>query len=487
MSRNFGIDRIVCVCNATYCDGLPRNEPEVPKDGSCHWYISNKMGLRLSKSRIHFSSCRNSSTSVTLRLDRTKRYQTILGFGGAFTDSAGININRLSPATRDQLMRAYYDPKTGSRYTLGRIPIGGTDFSTRPYTYDDTPNDVSLRHFSLAPEDYKYKIPYAKKALQLNPQVKFFSAAWSAPVWMKTNNEINGFGVLKKEYYQVYANYILKFLNEYKQYGLNMWAVSTGNEPIDGFVPDQALNSMGWTPDAVANWVANNLGPTLAKSKFNRTLIMALDDQRFNLPWYISQEFQNREAKKYIAGTAVHWYADKVVPPTVLDQTHNMFPDKFLLMTEACEGSVESTKVSLGSWDRGENYILNIIEYMNHWSIGWVDWNIALDKTGGPNWINNFVDSPIIVDPDKDEFYKQPMYYALKHVSRFVDRGSVRISITDTDKVKSTAFLTPSNEVVIVLYNRNSFVTDVILNDIHKGTLCLKLSPLSMNTLKYKR
>lgn len=90
---------------------------------------------------------------------------------------------------------------------------------------------------------------------------------------------------------------------------------------------------------------------------------------------------------------------------------------------------------------------------MNHWSIGWLDWNIALDQSGGPNWIQNFVDSPIIVNPETDEFFKQPMYYALAHFSRFVDRNSIRTSITSTEDIKSAAFLTPSKEVVAVLYN----------------------------------
>lgn len=93
-------------------------------------------------------------------------------------------------------------------------------------------------------------------------------------------------------------------------------------------------------------------------------------------------------------------------------------------------------------------------KYLNNWAVGWVDWNLALDKNGGPNYINNNVDSPIIVNPEKDEFYKQPMYYAIAHFSRFIDRGSVRISITDTFTVKSAAFITPSNQVVVVLYNR---------------------------------
>ncbi|KOX77824.1 Glucosylceramidase [Melipona quadrifasciata] len=123
---------------------------------------------------------------------------------------------------------------------------------------------------------------------------------------------------------------------------------------------------------------------------------------------------------------------------------------------------------------------------MNHWGIGWVDWNLVLNKAGGPNWINNYVDAPIIVNPETDEFFKQPMYYALKHFSRFVERGSVRIDLNnDLSNVKSTAFVTPSNEVVVVLYNQNNKEEDVVLKDPNNGSVCLKLLPYSINTIIY--
>ncbi|XP_076179383.1 lysosomal acid glucosylceramidase-like [Ptiloglossa arizonensis] len=489
--RSFGIDRIVCVCNSTYCDGLPENQPEVPEDGSSYWYVSDKEGRRLVLSTVQFDTCQNSPAETVLNVDTAKKYQKIFGFGGAFTDSAGVNIKSLSQGAQDQLLRAYYHPKSGSKYTVGRIPIAGTDFSTRPYTYDDYHDDALLSYFSLAPEDHDYKIPYAQEAFKLNPDVKFISVAWSPPAWMKTSDKLNGAGgFLKKEYYQLYTNYIIKFLNEYKKNGLDVWAITTGNEPFNAFISDNKLTNMAWTPETMAEWVANNLGPTLAESPFNNTLIMALDDQRFNLPWYMEAVFDNEKAKQYIAGTATHWYADELVPAFVLDQTHTDFPDKFLMMTEACsrpDPDNSSTNVIMGSWDRGENYFLSIIEYMNHWYIGWMDWNIALNEEGGPTWINNNVDSPIIVNSSRDEFYKQPMYYALKHFSRFVDRDSVKVSITETETIKSTAFVTPSNEVVVVLYNRNASAKRVTINDPQKGTLCLELSPYSMNTLKYKQ
>ncbi|XP_043259521.1 lysosomal acid glucosylceramidase-like isoform X2 [Colletes gigas] len=487
VSRSFGLNHIVCVCNATYCDYTPDNDPKVPEDGSFYWYTTTKQGLRMSMVKGQFDPSKRLNFGTTLTIDTSKRYQTIHGFGGAFTDSAGINIKKLSPATQDQLIRAYYDPKLGSRYTLGRVPIGGSDFSTRPYTYDDYDNDTSLKHFALTKEDYDYKIPFMQKAFKLNPETDFFAAAWSPPKWMKTNDRINGFGFLKREYYDLYCNYLLKFLDEYKKNGLKMWAISTGNEPVNAYVPFDPLSTMGWTPATMSNWIADHLGPKLAASEHNDTKILALDDQRIELPWFIQKVFANKNAKKYVAGTAVHWYTDAFVSSMVLDLTHDQFPDKFILMTEACTGSglLDFPKVNLGAWDRGQQYILSIIDYINHWSIGWVDWNIALDKTGGPNWINNFVDAPIIVDPETDEFYKQPMYYALKHFSRFVDRGSVRISITDTLHIKSTAFVTPSNEVVVVLYNRSGIARNVTLMDLKKGSLRVELPPYSMNTITY--
>ncbi|XP_076762712.1 putative glucosylceramidase 2 [Xylocopa sonorina] len=483
--RHVGTDGIVCVCNATYCDTTPDADPKIPPDGKYYWYVSNKDGLRLDLRTGDFGSCNNSANDIVLNINTTKRYQTIFGFGGAFTDSAGFNIKKLSNATQNNLLRSYYD-KDGSRYTLGRIPIAGTDFSLRAYTYDDVENDNTLNYFSLAPEDYAYKIPYVRKAMALNPDVRFFSAAWSAPTWMKTVDSFRGtFDFLKPEYYQVYADYILRFLDEYKKNGIDIWAVSTGNEPINGYIIKPRINEMAWSPVTAAVWVADNLGPTLASSSHNNTQIIALDDQRIELPWTMQLMFRNEKARRYVNGIGVHIYTDSIAPPELLDLTHSDFPEKFILMTEASLGASDVRKVILGSWERGETYIKSILEYLNHWSIGWVDWNLALNEKGGPTWAANNIDSPIIVEPENDEFYKQPMYYAIKHVSRFVERGSVRLSITDNVDIKSGAFLTPSNEIVVVLHNSNVQPTTVSLQDQDKGTICLQLPARSINTVIY--
>ncbi|XP_393208.1 putative glucosylceramidase 4 [Apis mellifera] len=477
---------IACVCNATYCDGIPDNIPEVPTEGNSYWYVSNKQGLRMNVSEVKFDRCENFVADTTITVDSKKKYQKIIGFGGAFTDATGINIAKLSRATQEQLIRAYYDPKKGSRYTLGRIPIGSTDFSTRIYTYDDAPGDKLLKNFSLAPEDYNYKIPYVKLAVELNPEVLLFAAAWTAPLWMKQFD--NNITYLKEEHYETYVNYLIKFLDKYERNGVNIWGITPSNEPLLGFMIDNPNISMTWIPKTQANWIANYFGPILASSPFNKTLLLTYDDNRIKAIEYVKAAIEI--GGKYIAGIGIHWYKDSTYPATIIDRIHEKYPDKFILMTEASIFNPIwncSSKLKSEAWQRGEKYILSIIDYMNHWSVGWVDWNMVLDKTGGPTVVNNNLDAPIIVNPETDEFYKQPLYYAIKHVSRFVDRDSFRISIIDNNSINSTAFLTPSGETVVVLYNGATSTKHIILKDLQKDSkLCLELSPQSMNTLKYK-
>ena len=119
-----------------------------------------------------------------------------------------------------------------------------------------------------------------------------------------------------------------------------MWGISTGNEPSNNYLPFVKINNMGWTSETVGTWIANNLGPSLANSQHKETLILGLDDQRFALPWYIDQVFKNKIAEKFVSGIAVHWYWDSFIPASVLDMTHSHFPEKFMLITEACEGEL---------------------------------------------------------------------------------------------------------------------------------------------------
>ena len=159
--------------------------------------------------------------------------------------------------------------------------------------------------------------------------------------WVKVEllNFIIFSAYLLDEYYQTYANYIIKFLEEYKKNGLEIWAVSTGNEPVTPLIKFSRINKMYWSAKTASKWVLQNLGPTLEKSNSNDTIILMFDDQRLALPCYVMDfMLYNSDALDYIKGVAVHWYTDDFLPATALTVTHALIPDKFILITEACVG-----------------------------------------------------------------------------------------------------------------------------------------------------
>ncbi|CAG2170249.1 unnamed protein product, partial [Oppiella nova] len=365
--RDYGKGGTVCVCNTTHCDTF--DDIIKTSVGIITRYESSKSGKRFEKQTFKFSNesfYELQSGGKTVTINRNKKYQQIIGFGGAFTDAATINILSLKPELSQQIISDYYS-QNGLNYSIGRIPIAGSDFSTRLYTYDDINEDLELKNFSLADEDLKYKIPLIKRALSLKPHLKLFGSPWSAPAWMKDNHNLTGKGTLKGipggPYYKAWAQY---FINS---------------------------------------------------------------------------------SAKYVSGIAFHWYLNSLSPLMDLDKTHQQFPNVFLLSTEACEGSnpFVTDKVSLGNWDRAQAYAYDIITDLQHFTAGWVDWNLALDETGGPNWVKNFVDAPIIVNSSAQEYYKQPMYYSLAHFTKFLPSHSLRVHSDDTGAhiLETVVFETP--------------------------------------------
>jgi glucosylceramidase len=175
-------------------------------------YLSSEKGHRLERQNGKFGQTKTNNIEITV--NASTRYQTLLGFGGAFTDSTGINLKSLKPETAKLLIEQYYGDN-GIQYTIGRVPIASCDFSTRQYSYCDSPYDFELRNFSLAEDDHKYKIPYIVEAINLTKgQLKLFASPWSPPAWFKTSNRMAGPGSLKGpvngQYYQVYAKYLVR-------------------------------------------------------------------------------------------------------------------------------------------------------------------------------------------------------------------------------------------------------------------------------------
>ncbi len=122
---------------------------------------------------------------------------------------------------------------------------------------------------------------------------------------------------------------------------------------------------------------------------------------------------------------------------------------------------------------------------MNHYTTGWVDWNLALDLEGGPNWVNNFVDAPIIINATAYEFYKQPFFYALGHFSKFLLPDSVKVQLSESEKIdkfETTAFVRPDNATVVIALNMNDFAVELTIDDPNNGQVSRKVNPRSLQT-----
>uniref|UniRef100_F1L2Y4 Glucosylceramidase n=1 Tax=Ascaris suum TaxID=6253 RepID=F1L2Y4_ASCSU len=501
--RSYGNNdkNIVCVCNATYCDDFPELGELKPLTAVI--YQSSLSGKRFERSTASFKPCDEKLEGVRMvdvKVNGQVRYQSIIGFGGAFTDAAGINVNSLPSGAAEELLQSYFG-KHGLQYSVGRIPMASCDFSTHEYSYDDVPDDFALQHFNLTIEDNELKIPHIRRALRLaNGDLKLIASPWSAPAWMKTNGRMKGGGKLKGDedgpYHVTWANYFVRFLKAYNSQNIKLWGITVQNEPSSGSIPDYSFQTMFFNSESERNFVKNHLGPILKNSTVGRDVaLMIMDDQRYFLPHWADVVLADEEAEKYVSGIAVHWYGDySFVPAWLLSETHQRHPRKFILATEACNGKdIISHWPILGDWYRGDSYAHDIIMDLSNWVSGWIDWNICLDLQGGPNWVQNFVDSPVIVNATAGEFYKQPMFYVMGHFSKFIRPDSRRVGLTISNgsaMLEGVAITTPCRQRVLVLNNRDDHQAyELSIKDaaIDRMAIRLTLEPRTIATIVWNK
>ncbi|CAI4228154.1 unnamed protein product [Auanema sp. JU1783] len=366
-------------------------------------------------------------------------------------------------------------------YTLGRVPIGSTDFSTREYSYDDVADDFNLRHFALRADDYRYKIKFIKMAQKVSPnKIRLVASPWSSPAWMKTNQRMSGGGALRDDYrvHRAYANYFVRFFEEYDKEGVDFWGVTIENEPTAGAVPNYKWQSLFFTATTERDFVRDYLGPTMKSHLLTANIsIICLDDNRIWLPIWADIMFEDEKVEGYVDGIGVHWYGNGLYPAHLLTTTHQRHPNKFILATEACAGSSFPHGPILGDWYRAEQYAYDIITDLNNFVTGWMDWNLCLNMDGGPTWVKNYVDSPIIINSTANEFYKQPMFYAMGHFSKFIKPGSRRIlsKVQTTNKNLQITAAVNKGQRVLVILNQSDEEEEIFVEDAMKRNVHLNL------------
>jgi glucosylceramidase len=383
---------------------------------------------------------------ASVLVDLKPRFQTIQGFGGAFTEATATTFFKMSPPKQAEILRAYFDKDTGNGYTLCRTHINSCDFALGNYAYTEVEGDTELKHFSIE-RDRQALIPMIKEAIRVAGGVlTLFASPWSPPAWMKTNGQMNRGGKLKPEYRKAWARYYCRFIREYEREGIPIWGLSVQNEPE----AVQSWDSCIYTGEEERDFVRDYLGPTLHEEGLRELCLIIWDHNRDRMVERAKVVLDDPAAAQFVWGTGFHWYVGDNFEN--VQRVHDAFPDKHLIFTEGCqEGGPH-----IGEWPLGERYARSIIQDLNHWTVAWIDWNLILDERGGPNHVGNYCSAPIIADTKRDEIIYQSSYFYLGHFSRFIRPGAERILCASTsDELETTAFINPDGEAAVVVLNRS--------------------------------
>ncbi|WP_152396121.1 glycoside hydrolase family 30 protein [Paenibacillus guangzhouensis] len=411
-------------------------------------YLTSKdSNARLQEQHSAPVAQRRAGETADLELDPAVRYQQILGFGGAFTEASAYTLSRMSEAKRVEVLHSYFDPTDGLGYTIGRVHIHSCDFALGNYTYVEE-HDKALRTFDIS-RDHQWVLPLVKDAATVKGSpITMLASPWSPPAWMKTNGEMNHGGHLKPEFAAVWAQYYTKFIRAYEEAGVPIWGITVQNEP-DAV---QTWDSCIYSAEQERDFIKDHLGPTMHVEGLQDVKILCWDHNRDIIVERASVVLSDPEAAKYVWGTGFHWYVSEEFEH--VGKVHELFPDKHLLFTEGCqEGGVK-----LGEWFTGERYGRNMIGDLNNWTEGYLDWNIVLDETGGPNHVNNLCDAPIIADTVTDTLHYNSSYYYIGHFSKFIRPGAVRIGMKlaqPASGVHATAFQNTDSCIAVVVMNES--------------------------------
>lgn len=414
-----------------------------------------------------FSNKSNMSPS-TIKLNPSTHYQTMDGFGSAITGSTCYNLMQMSKENRDKFLKETFSPTEGMGQSYVRIAIGCSDFSLSEYTCWDNQSTG----FALTSEELDYVIPILKEIKKLNPDLKIMGSPWTPPKWMKVNNlnDLQPYsswtsGQLNPVFYDDYADYFVKWIEAFKDHGLDIYSVTPQNEPLNR--GNSASLYMGWEEQLA--FVKNHLTPKFKDAKVKAKVYLFdhnfnydnMDDQRE----YPVKIYDGGIDDEVVAGAAYHNYGgDK----SELLKIHEKYPNKELIFTET----------SIGTWNDGHNLETRLIEDMrevalgtvNNWSKGVIVWNLMLDSDRGPNRDGGCQTCYGAVDISKSDYKtitRNSHYYIIGHLSSVVKPGAIRIGTTGFNDLgfHFSAFENTDSTYAVVLLNSNSSSKKITIDD----------------------
>ena len=399
----------------------------------------DKTKLIAQQNTVSFAAS-SGSANATISINTGLKYQTMDGFGFAFTEGSAEVISTLSAMQQDALLTELFNKTTGIGVSVIRISIGASDLSSSDYFYNSTPGDVNMTNFSLAGPDLTYLIPLLKKMLIINPDIKILASPWSPPLWMKSNNGVYG-GSLLTKYYTAYANYFVRYFHEMKLQGINIWGITVQNEPGNGTNDP----SMLMTSAEQKNFINNYLGSAMALAGFGSIKIIAYDHNCDNTAFPI--DVCNNSA--YVDGAAFHLYAGNISAMTTVKNATN----KNIYFTEQYTGAG-------GDFSGGFSWHMQnvIIGAATNWAKAIIEWNLASNPTQDPHTVGGCSTCLGAITVDNALGYTRNVsYYIVGQISKFVKDGAVRIDATTSDAtIGSVGFKNSDGSNAVLIYNSNN-------------------------------
>ena len=390
----------------------------------------------------------NGSASQTITVNPATAYQSMTGFGASFTDSSAWLVAN-SPL-RSQIMTKLFSPASGIGLDFLRQPIAASDFSQSLFSYDDLPSgqtDPALSKFSIA-HDNAYILPVLQQALSLNPNITIMATPWSPPGWMKSSGSMIG-GSLNSGDYQVFADYLTKFVQAYDAAGVPISLITAQNEPE--FSPSNYPGST-FTAAQETSFIGSNLGPDLQKAGLSTKIIAY--DHNWNDTSFPETVLGNSTAGPYTAGVAWHCYAGN---PSAQTTVHNAFPNKDTYFTE-CSGTQSSNPANTFAdsldWQT-ENLIIGATR---NWAKSVATWNMALNPSGGPSMNCTTCTGVVTVDNSAGTATYNAEYYVLGQASKFVKPGAVRVDSNTfgSGNLEDVAFRNPDGSNALIALNADT-------------------------------
>lgn len=405
-----------------------------------------------------------SAEAKIINLDPSQVFQVIDGFGAAVTGSVCYNLQQMEEADRKSFLRMVFDPDEGVGYSCIRISIGCSDFSLMEYTCCDKPG---IENFALPELDRMDLLPVLHEILEINPKIKILASPWTCPKWMKVDNltDLNPLdswtsGQLNPAYYQDYATYFVRFIQEMRKEGFDIYALTIQNEPLNR--GNSASLYMGWREQLV--FIRDYLGPAFEKNGIG-TKILAYDhnynyDNIAEEQDYVMNLYNDKEALKYISGSAWHNYGGRV---SELDHVYEAYPDKDIYFTECSIGKWSAkSKEECFEKDLMSNTRNVCIGTLNRGAKAVTVWNLLLDDEGAPNrpgGCRTCYGALEISHEDYKTLVGNSHYYSIAHFSKVIRPGAQRIASSmegDSSKISFTAARNEDGSVGVVILNERN-------------------------------